>query len=157
MITHYNLNIINKYHLLINYLKIKYHYQIMDQLPIEIIQEILNNVGNIKDQTNLFQICRLFNDKLNIYYFDAGIYHFMINDEILEKYPLLIANDRRNTLIVNYKSKKMEVIEHRSLVGITFDHSGKYFAILGGINNKDLTGIDKQHYWTVNVFSFEPF
>ena len=61
----------------------------MDQLPIEIIQEILNNVGNIKDQTNLFQICRLFNDKLNIYYFDAGIYHFMINDEILEKYPLI--------------------------------------------------------------------
>ena len=80
-----------------------------------------------------------------------------VDFQILENHPILVFNDRKNTIFVNYDTNKVLALDHQSMVGIRFSPSGKEFALLGGVKRETLTGIPDQHYWTVNVFAFSPF
>jgi WD40 repeat protein len=80
-----------------------------------------------------------------------------IDFQVLENHPILVFNDRTHTIFVNYETNKVIALDHESMVGIQFSPSGKEFALLGGVKRESLTGIPDQHYWTVNLFSFNPF
>ena len=79
-----------------------------------------------------------------------------IDFALTENYYVAVYNDRSVTHLIDYSSGKVSRFDHRSLIGFSFDHTGKRFAVLGGINNAALTGSPEQHYWTVSVFSFDP-
>ncbi|MGQ0761793.1 MAG: WD40 repeat domain-containing protein [Acidobacteriota bacterium] len=75
---------------------------------------------------------------------------------LTKNYYVAVYNDRRVTHLIDYSAGKVSSFDHRSQIGFSFDHTGKRFAVLGGINNAALTGSPEQHYWTVSVFSFDP-
>ena len=115
-----------------------------------IVYRLNNQTGEIKQRIPLTDI-----------YASAGPYPLHVwyttDFEVLDAYPIFVVSDRQNTLFVNYLSSKVVVLDHRSMVGIKLNPSGKNFALLGGVKDGSMSGVPPQHYWTVSLFSFKPF
>lgn len=114
-----------------------------------IVYRLNNQTGEIKQRISLADLNAADPNPLHVWY--------TTDFEVLDAYPIFVVSDRHNTLFVNYLSSKVVILDHRSMVGIKFNPSGKNFALLGGVKDGSVSGVPPQHYWTVSLFSFRPF
>lgn len=114
------------------------------------VYRLNSQTGEIKQRISL--------SELNLKVSPHGLHVWHNTDfEVLDGYPIFVFSDRENSIFMNYTSGKVVMLDHRSMVGIKFNGSGRNFAVLGGVKDGSLSGISPQHYWTVSVFSFKPF